>query len=308
MPSVDAHAVSKGTCVMTSAIAIRPVYKNDQFQQVVALQKIYWGEDDAALVPTHMLASIVGYGGHVHAAFDEDRMVGTLIGFLGADIDPDSQQNAPSRMLIMSKRMIVLPEYRGHKIGERLKLAQRDYALQHGIRLVSWTFDPLLAPNAYLNLHKLAGLGQGYVPNFFGTGAVHPTLSEDRIKVNWWVDDDLTRERLAGQTIFNTADAPVINPAEMQKGLLIPTGKPTSFDEKQVLLQIPPNHAALQNLDAGLARSWRDHVRECFMTAFEQGYQAVDFVRRNDQTYYVLAQLDNPPHFADDLVTTSQQQ
>lgn len=307
MPSVDAHAVSKGNRVMKSAISIRPVVTNEAFEQVVTLQKIYWGEDDAALVPTHMLASIVGYGGHVHAAFDADRMIGTLIGFLGADLDPDSQQNAPSRMLIMSKRMVVLPEYRGHKIGERLKLAQRDYALQHGIRLVAWTFDPMLAPNAYLNLHKLAALGQGYVPNFFGTGAVHPTLSEDRIKVNWWVDDDLTRERLAGQTSFNTTEAPIANPAEMHNGLLMPTDGPISFDDKCVLLQIPPHHVALQNLDAALARSWRDHVRECFMTAFDQGYQAVDFVRHNDQTYYVLAQLDNPPHFADDLATASQQ-
>ena len=135
-----------------------------------------------------------------------------------------------------------------------------------------------------------------------------PCLSEDRIKVNWWVDDDLTRERLAGQTSFNATDAPIINPSDMQDGLLIPTGNPIVFDDKLVLLQIPSHQIALENFDAGLARSWRDHVRACFLTAFEQGYQAVDFVRRNDQTYYVLAQLDNPPHFADDLATASQQQ
>ena len=308
MPSAAAHAAFRGNTIMKSAITIRPVYDHAEFEQAVTLQKIYWGEEDAALVPSHMLASIVGYGGHVHAAFDEDRMIGVLIGFMGADIDPDSQQNAPSRMLIMSKRMVVLPEYRGQSIGERLKLAQRDYALRHGIRLVSWTFDPMLAANAHLNLHKLAALGQGYVPNFFGQEAAHPTLSEDRIKVNWWVDDALTRDRLDGNTRFNATDAPIINQPEVKQGMLTPTESSVTFTADLALLQIPPHYFAMEKLDAGLARSWRNHIRDCFMSAFDQGYLAVDFVRRNDQTYYVLAQLDNPPHFEDDLATASRQQ
>ena len=54
----------------------------------VELQKVYWGENQADLVPAHMLLSIARYGGHIHAAYDGNDMVGLLMGFLGANIHP----------------------------------------------------------------------------------------------------------------------------------------------------------------------------------------------------------------------------
>lgn len=283
---------------MQSSITIQLVHDHAQFEDAVNLQKIYWGDDDAALVPSHMLASIANYGGHVHAAYDGDTMVGVLMGFLGASIQPESQDAAPDRLLIMSKRMVVLPEYRGHKIGERLKLAQRDYALQHRIPLVTWTFDPMLSRNAYLNIHKLAALGQDYAVNYFGEAAAHPTLSEDRLVVNWWVDDSLTHQRLNGETLWQSADAPILNPVTFRDGLPVPS-EPTALPEENLLLlEIPSQFVALNNVDAGLGRAWRDHGRHYFLETLKAGYQAVDFLRRNDRTFYVLAKLENPPGFA----------
>src|SRR5215510_15581453 len=129
-------------------ISIRSLSTMEELETAVELQKIYWGEDMGDLVPHHMLLSFSRYGGHVHGAYDEGRLVGVLMGFLGAEISTDGAEDAPSRMYVMSKRMVVLPEYRGKKIGEDLKLAQRDFAIRHNIQLVTWTFDPLLSRNA----------------------------------------------------------------------------------------------------------------------------------------------------------------
>jgi len=49
----------------------------------------------------------------------------------------------------------VLPKYRNSNIAYRLKIAQRNFALKQGIKLMTWTFDPLQSINAYFNIRKL---------------------------------------------------------------------------------------------------------------------------------------------------------
>ena len=53
-------------------------------------------------------------------------------------------------------------------MGESLKLAQRAQALDQGIDLVRWTFDPLLARNAWLNVGKLGAVIDRFARSFYG--------------------------------------------------------------------------------------------------------------------------------------------
>ncbi len=69
-------------------------------------------------------------------------MVGVLIGFLGTNAE-ETERPAMANLQMVSKRMVVLPEYRGQGIGYNLKVVQRDLSIRQGIRLVTWTFDPL---------------------------------------------------------------------------------------------------------------------------------------------------------------------
>ncbi|MCA9914768.1 MAG: GNAT family N-acetyltransferase, partial [Anaerolineae bacterium] len=195
---------------MMTAITIRTLHSPDEMDEAVRLQQIYWGENMSDIVPTHMLLSISRYGGHIHAAFDDERMVGLLVGFLGAKYKEGYSQHATDSLCIMSKRLVVLPEYRGKKIGELLKLAQRDFALQHGISLVEWTYDPMLARNAHLNLHKLRGVVQEYEENYFGSASAHPTMRADRLVVDWWVGHPHVTEP-SPYTSDTLADAQIVN-------------------------------------------------------------------------------------------------
>lgn len=269
-------------------IIIRTLHTPDEMEAAVELQKVYWGDDMGDLVPGHMLTSIANYGGHIHGAFHGDRMVGMLVGFLGADIRPDDNQNAPSRMLVMSKRMVVLPEYRSHKIGENLKLTQADFARQHGIQLVTWTFDPLLSRNAYLNLHKLGAVGQKYLEDYFGGKSDNPVLRADRLVANWWVNHPHAQNR--SQVDFS--DAPVANGVSLsQDGLLVPEGFRVP-DSTIIRLEIPVEFQPVENVDMGLASRWRDHVRHSFKQMFEAGYLATDFMRVENRVFYVFTRDD----------------
>ncbi|GAB5490023.1 MAG: hypothetical protein Phog2KO_02380 [Phototrophicaceae bacterium] len=269
-------------------INIRTLHSAEEMATAVDLQRVYWGDNMADLVPDHMLLSISRYGGHIHAAYDGDKIVGLLIGFLGADIDPRNNADAPSQLYVMSKRMVVLPEYRGQKIGEQLKQAQRRFAQEHNIQLVLWTFDPLLSRNAYLNLHKLGATGQKYEKDYFGTSANNPVLSADRLQVNWWVN----HPSLENPTSVNLIDTPIVNPVSLNgDGLLIPNDFNLP-DSEIVRLEIPMEFVPLERLDPDLGQKWRDFIRYAFPELLQSGYLASDFARVENRVFYIFTQDD----------------
>lgn len=273
-------------------ITLRTLHSAAEMDRVVELQKVYWGNDMADIVPAHMLLSISRYGGHIHAAFDtenDDKMVGVLMGFLGAEITPQDNADATRALYVMSKRMVVLPEYRGQKIGEHLKQAQRQYAIDHKIDLVLWTFDPVLSRNAYLNLHKLGGVIQHYEKDYFGADASNPVLSADRVQLNWWV----THPSLETAPAYNVAQIPVVNPVSFtEEGLLDPHELAISTGEPALRLEIPMEFVPLERINPELGSRWRTYLREAFTTLLAQGYIATDFTRIEKRVFYIFTQDD----------------
>lgn len=269
-------------------IVYRALKSPEEMERAVDLQKNYWGEDGLSLVPSHMLLSMANYGGQVLGAYDGERLVGVLMGFIGADISHEDSTPAAQRLLVMSKRMIVLPEYRSHKIGEQLKQRQRQYALQHGIPLVTWTFDPLLARNAYLNIHKLGAIGQHYQLDYFGAHASNPTLSADRLVANWWV----AHPHLERPAERPHPDAPCFNRVEHRPDFPVPHDLHPLTDEAQWLLEIPADFHALQARESKLSAHWRAHIRQAMQALFGAGYLATDVIRYHERVYYVFTRDD----------------
>jgi len=264
------------------------LHTSAEMKAAVDLQKVYWGDNMSDLVPEHMLMSIARYGGHVHAAYDGEDMVGLLMGFLGADIKPDDTSNAPAQMYVMSKRMVVLPQYRGQKIGETLKQMQREFAQRHNIQLVLWTFDPLLSRNAYLNIHKLGAIGQKYEKDYFGADPSNPVLSADRLQVNWWVNH-LSLEK---RPDIDVTVAPVVNAISFtEEGLPVP--HEVRLPEEPVLrLEIPMEFVPVERVDPDLGKRWRDTVRYAFTHLLARGYLATDFARIENRVFYIFTRDD----------------
>lgn len=282
-------------------ITIRTLHTLDEMYEAADLQRIYWGNEIESLVPAHMLYTIVSYGGHVICAFDGDHMIGLLIGLLGTNVE-ESHRPAMANLLIASKRMVVLPDYRSGGIGQRLKLFQRELAVKQGIRLVAWTFDPLRAPNAYLNLRKLGGIGQAYQENLYGTrdgnGLALFGVS-DRLKLEWWVTNRRVEERLTGSRPdlalpqYLEANATLINPTQAGASFVLPAAETLGPAGGLALVEIPLNFTAMIGDDPTLAHDWQLHIRDVMTKLFRLGFIATDFLREihegRDRGFYVMS-------------------
>lgn len=284
-------------------ITIKPLTSLDEMYAAVDLQRVYWGDDIESVVPAHMLFSLAKHGGHVLAALDGEQLVGLLVGFLGTDVQA-SDRPAMANLHIASKRMVVLPAYRNQGLAYQLKLAQRDLAVQQGVRLVVWTFDPLLAANAHLNIRKLGAVCEEFVENYYGTAAAFGGITSlgtsDRLVVDWWVTHRRVKERVAGTrrgvqlAQYLDAGTGIINPTIAgPNGLTQPADRLEQPQSVMLLLEIPINYPAILEADETLALTWRMHIRELLHLMMRQGYVVTDVVRDvyegRDRVFYLLS-------------------
>ncbi|MEE8392202.1 MAG: hypothetical protein V3S14_15610, partial [Anaerolineae bacterium] len=234
-------------------------------------------------------------GGMVLGAFDVasgeegGRLIGFLFGFVGLTFD--------GRVKHCSHMAGVLPAYQSQNVGYRLKLAQRERALNQRMDLVTWTFDPLESRNARLNFHKLGATCRTYLRNLYGSmrDQINAGLFSDRFQVEWHIASDHVADRLRGAWVGDSLSAlltegvPVLNRAlRGDGGLLHPPHKTLPIEGDRLLIQIPAHFQAIKAADFGLARAWREHTRALFEVAFADGYTVVDLLFEKGQSYYLL--------------------
>ncbi len=286
---------------MVDGIEIRPVRGHDEILQVEAVQRRIWPSSEIDVIPAHILHAIRSHGGVLIGAFEDKRLIGFVLGFLGAD-SRSSDRVAMARLEHHSHELGVLPEYRGQGIGYALKLAQREYVIKQGIRLITWTFDPLLSLNAQLNIRQLGAVCDHYMPDAYGEmrDALNTGLASDRFVVDWWVTSHRVEARLAGDrkpldlAHFLSAGAEKINPATLGTDDLIHPAQELFYPSGTfALVEIPSNFIRLRAEDEGLAAAWREQTREIFLRVFEQGYLVTDFVYLRGESfprsYYILS-------------------
>lgn len=161
---------------------IRIVAVNElrDLEQCVQLQGAVWGYSAADLVPKRVFVVANAIGGQVIGAFDGKALVGFVMALPGY---------RDGEVYLHSHMLAVLPEYRNSGVGLTLKLAQRNEALEQGIRRIEWTFDPLEIKNAYLNIARLGAIVRRYIPDFYGhsTSPLQGGLPTDRLVAEWWL-------------------------------------------------------------------------------------------------------------------------
>jgi predicted GNAT superfamily acetyltransferase len=208
-----------------------------------------------------------------------------------------------ANLQIVSKRMVVLPEYRNRGLAHKLKLAQRDIAVRQGVRLVTWTFDPLLSTNAHLNIRKLGGVCHEFLEDYYGVddaGGLARGGNSDRLFVEWWVTSRRVKERVNGDRSslglkqYFEANTPIINPTIPGiGGLPRPLENFYPPSSAMALVEIPSDFAAITRASNDLPIAWRAHIRALFQTVFGMGYMVTDFVREEfedrNRSFYVLS-------------------
>ena len=193
---------------MTSTPVIRACEGIKELETCVALQKEVWNFDDVDLIPLRLFVVATKIGGQVIGAFNGGEMIGFAMSI------PGTRGGNP---YLHSHMLAVRESFRNGGLGRRLKLAQRDDALQRGIKLIEWTFDPLEIRNAWLNIERLGAIARRYNPNQYGMSSspLQGGLPTDRLVAEWWLDSERVRKVLAGERPELSAEEQIDVPASI---------------------------------------------------------------------------------------------
>jgi predicted GNAT superfamily acetyltransferase len=277
---------------LDDATTIRNARTRGDFDACVELQRRVWSISDLEITGPVQLIATVRAGGLLLLAEEEGRRI---VGFSHAF--PAVEGGRPH---LYSDMLAVDPEARGRGLGVRLKWAQRAEALRRGLHLVTWTFDPLQASNARLNLRRLGALATGLVRDLYGTttSPLHHGRPTDRLLVRWELESPSVQERARGgppRPHPALLDAPRVNDVAIENGWPVSSPPRLDLDEAALLLEIPADWNGLVREAPEKATKWHAHVRAALEAYLKRGYRAVDLVTTTEggrpRPRYVLYRL-----------------
>jgi predicted GNAT superfamily acetyltransferase len=145
------------------------------------------------------------------------------------------------------------------------RLEQRRRALDEGVDLLGWVFDPLDTAAANLYIARLGAVVERYLPD------------EERVIAEWWIRKPHVERRLssAGKLTLRERDAAVAPIVRRPEGSGV-----NERGTSNIALPGAPRRLWVEIPVRG-DQAWRDYVGDVFTTCFGRGYRVVDFVIDN---------------------------
>ena len=277
-----------------SAPIIKLIETPEEMNAIEALQREVWQGSETDVVPAHVFIAAIHNGGLLLGAYLNEQLVGFVFGFPGLYSTPDGP-----RAKHCSHMMGILPAHRDSGIGFALKRAQWQMVRHQGLDHITWTYDPLLSRNAYLNITKLGAVCNTYRRSEYGDmrDGLNAGLPSDRFQVDWWITTRRVERRLSKRVRkplklddFLKADLqPLYTPLSSTGSLPRPPQHFSPLEGRLALAEIPSDFNALKEKDFVLARDWRFFTREIFEAAFNAGYIVTDFIFDGGRSFYALS-------------------
>lgn len=252
-----------------AGVELRPLGGLEDADRILRVMGATWTGHEP--FPREMLRALADSGNVPFGAFDGDEVVAYVLGWAGIDAEG---------LHVHSHMLAALPDRRHRGVGYALKLAQRAQALDQGINVVRWTFDPLIARNAYFNLHKLGVVADRFDRDHYGEmpDAINAGERSDRFMVRW----DL--ERGPGPRKVEATHHVLSSDSGWPAMLSEPV-------ERAALVEVPAEYSELRAEDPARASAWRDASAEAIeacltagmiATAFDRGSSSYVFEMRED--------------------------
>jgi chorismate synthase len=237
-----------------------------ELRQCEGVQISVWGENTPE-VTTATFRAAVHAGALVAGAFEGGELLGFAFGF---------PSYVDARVGFHAHLLAVLPQARGRGVGRALKWFQRDWCLARGLERVTWTFDPLQARNAKLNLEHLGAYARHYLPDFYGPlgGSLNGDLPSDRLLAEWLLNAPHVAALAAGET-RPAASKPSVA-ALVKNAAGEPEPRDISRVGERVWLELPA--AIAPQSDSKYALRWRLALRGAMRPLVEEGFRATRFV------------------------------
>ncbi len=280
---------------MKSDVILRQLAGAADYQACFELQLRTWGADFREAVPPSFLKISQYVGGVAAGAFAAD---GQLLGFVygltgvrppgGGRLLPPVPAPAPAagaaaQLVHWSHMLAVVPEARDLRLGMRLKLYQRDLLASLGVPDMEWTFDPLEARNANLNLNLLGVQVIEHVQDMYG-GDMGSQLAEgigtDRFVVRWHLaggTGGAAPADGAGRSAATAAEFSTVPCAP-----LAVAGTERLPAAPRVRVEVPARIQELKAAEPERALAWRLATRQAFTWYLAGGYRVAGFYRDAD--------------------------
>ena len=231
---------------MSSNISIRPLTSlPDQDLGRMIFDKT-WAMDAGTEITPNLLQAMIHSGAYLSGAFVDGECVGAAFAFPATT----------GGLHLHSHMTAVLDSFRDKGIGHALKVDQYKWAKQNNYKEITWTFDPLVARNAKLNVLKLGVDISAYYPNFYGDmpDELNAGDESDRVMASLKVVGDAPTPRTA-------ISAP---------------------EKSAVLIAIPDDIVAIRGKDLAENLRWRRSVRDEFVSALARGGKVIGFSANNE--------------------------
>lgn len=231
---------------MSSNISIRPLTSlSDQDLGRMIFDKT-WAMDAGTEITPNLLQAMIHSGAYLSGAFVDGECVGAAFAFPATT----------GGLHLHSHMTAVLDSFRDKGIGHALKVDQYKWAKQNNYKEITWTFDPLVARNAKLNVLKLGVDISAYYPNFYGDmpDELNAGDESDRVMASLKVVGDAPTPRTA-------ISAP---------------------EKSAVLIAIPDDIVAIRGKDLAENLRWRRSVRDEFVSALARGGKVIGFSTNNE--------------------------
>ncbi|HEX9108264.1 MAG TPA: hypothetical protein VF832_13570, partial [Longimicrobiales bacterium] len=171
----------------------------------------------------------------------------------------------------------------------QLKEFQRDLLARRGVETILWSFDPLVARNAHLNLNRLRATVDEYVVDMYpATASDLHAFGTDRFIVAWDIaavaagnghspspSPAPSPPSLSPSSVYKAEcemgnDAPLVDGSEP-----FDAGAPPA----RVAIEIPEDIEAVASASGEDALAWRTTTRRAFTTWLGRGYTVAAFCR-----------------------------
>jgi predicted GNAT superfamily acetyltransferase len=284
---------------------IRPLKTLDDFHAAEEVQRAAWDSADIDIAPLHIMLTIAKNGGVALGAFAHDRLVGFVLGFLGTSNRYGAEAPATVKLKHCSHMLGILPDWQSRGVGYALKVAQREAALNQGLRLITWTYDPLESKNARLNIAKLGAVCNTYIVDLYGelNDDLNRGLATDRFQVDWWIAARRTEMRLTRQRPplklqhYLEVGTPISNAAQWDdRGLPVCADPIEPLSADRFLVEFPADFQTIRRTDPELAWQWRLQLRSICTAAFASGYTVIDYVHEpgpHARSFYIMQRLES---------------
>lgn len=282
-----------------TTVRVRPLGRDADYDEILDIQRRVWGHSETDLTPTHHFRITARLGAILLGGWVGNRLAGFVYSFPAV---------FEGRLVQHSHLLAVLPEYQGRGVGRSLKWAQRDRAIELGYDLITWTFDPLQAKNANLNIHSLGAVARTYWRDFYGAQealVLGPGVRTDRFLAEWAIRSRRVEERRAGLAAMTVPPDAVFalaaRNATPSPGKQVQAGRETAkvpprpgkpdlkLINAVVLAEIPRAVNALRKRPDVIA-AWQRGLRRALEHYLGRGYVVDDFVF-GDRCFYALKRL-----------------